>query len=385
MSGVSRLIKAPPAAVYRACTDLDAIVRWRVPDSMAGRVDSVDGATYRMSLTYPDGHADRFEATFVELVPNERIVERIRFAAADRAGEMAMTTTLRAVDGGTEVMVAYENLPGSIRPEDNAEGTRQALAKLAGLVEIGANIDRRLADIEREHGVEIFYACESGSRAWDFASPDSDYDVRFLYRHPRDWYLSLSEQRDVIETPIEGVYDINGWDLRKALRLAAKGNPVLFEWLSSPIRYIERSIHADFRKTVVSTFDPTTAYRHYYGVALKHWRGHFSYEVVRRKKYFYVIRPLLACSYLLHRPDIVPMRFPELVDAVKVPPAIRRVLADLLDEKRQSNEAADGPPIPELHAWIEKTLQTLRHRAPAISPPPDPVLLDALFRRSMQN
>jgi len=134
MSNVSRFIKAPPDAVYRACTDLDSIVRWRVPESMTGKVEGVDGATYRMSLTYPDGRTDTFEATFIERLPNEKIVERIRFDAADRAGEMVMTTTLRDVEGGTEVFIRYAGLPDSIRPEDNDEGTRQALEKLATLV-----------------------------------------------------------------------------------------------------------------------------------------------------------------------------------------------------------------------------------------------------------
>ena len=140
MSNVSRFIKAPPDAVYRACTDLDSIARWRVPDGMTGKVDSVDivdsvdGATYRMSLSYPDGRFDTYEATFIERVPNERIVERIRFYAADRAGEMTMTTSLRAVDGGTEVSIRYDGLPSSIRPEDNDEGTRQALEKLSTFV-----------------------------------------------------------------------------------------------------------------------------------------------------------------------------------------------------------------------------------------------------------
>jgi len=137
MSNVSRFIKAPPDAVYRACTDLDSIAQWRVPDSMIGKVDSVDnvdGATYRMSLTYPDGRADTYKATFIERVPNERIVERIRFDAADRAGEMTMTTNLRAVEGGTEVSIHYDGLPSSIRAEDNDEGTRQALEKLSTFV-----------------------------------------------------------------------------------------------------------------------------------------------------------------------------------------------------------------------------------------------------------
>ncbi len=131
---VSRLIKAPSDAVYRACTDLGSIVRWRVPESMTGKVDSVDGATYRMSLTYPRRPRRYVRAApSSSAVPNEKIVERIRFDAADRAGEMIMTTTLRAVEGGTEVSIRYDGLPGSIRPEDNDEGTRQALGKVATL------------------------------------------------------------------------------------------------------------------------------------------------------------------------------------------------------------------------------------------------------------
>jgi len=134
MSNVSRSIRAPPDAAYRACTDPESIAQWRVPDSMTGKVDSVDGATYRMSLTYPDGSMDTYEATFIERVPNERIVERIRFDAADRAGEMTMTTSLRAGDGGTEVSIRYDGLPSSIPAEDNDEGTRQALEKLSRFV-----------------------------------------------------------------------------------------------------------------------------------------------------------------------------------------------------------------------------------------------------------
>lgn len=88
---------------------------------------------------------------------------------------------------------------------------------------------KRLTDIEGEEDVKIFYACESGSRAWGFPSADSDYDVRFLYRHPEEWYLSvdLEEKRDVIERPINDDLDISGWDLRKALKLLRKSNPPL--------------------------------------------------------------------------------------------------------------------------------------------------------------
>lgn len=385
MNNVSRFIKAPPDAVYRACTDVASIVQWRVPDSMSGRVDRVDGATYRMSLTYPDGHADRFEATFVERVPNERIVERIRFDAADRAGEMRMTTSLRAVGDGTEVTVSYESLPSGVRPEDNEEGTRQALATLAEMAEVRASIDRRLADIERKFGVEIFYACESASRAWDFASPDSDYDVRFLYRHPRDWYLSLSEGRDVIETPIEGVYDINGWDLRKALRLALNGNPVLFEWLSSPILYLERPLAAGFRDVAFSVFDPVKAYRHYLSMARGQRRTYLTGETVRQKKYFYAVRPLLACQYLLGHRGAVPMRFFDLVDAVSPPVMLREALVGLLQAKRHTSEAAEAGRLPILDQWIDRTLDELEDQVPEAAEPADRAALERFFRSAVDS
>src|SRR5437867_10530124 len=101
-----------------------------------------------------------------------------------------------------------------------------------------ASVRRKLAGIEEAHGVRVLFAVESGSRAWGFPSPDSDYDVRFVYLHPRDWYLSLVERRDVIEVPIDGDdQDISGWDFRKAMRLLLRSNPPLYEWLVSPIVY----------------------------------------------------------------------------------------------------------------------------------------------------
>lgn len=102
---------------------------------------------------------------------------------------------------------------------------------------VRAEIDTRLAVIEAEHGVRALFACESGSRGWGFASPDSDYDVRFLYVHPLPWYLQVSAGREVIELPISGDLDMNGWELRKALGLLKKGNATLIEWLDSPVIY----------------------------------------------------------------------------------------------------------------------------------------------------
>ncbi len=102
---------------------------------------------------------------------------------------------------------------------------------------VRADIEAKLAQIEIEHQVRILFACESGSRGWGFASPDSDYDVRFIYAPRLPWYLSVSEQRDVIELPISDVFDVNGWELRKALGLLKKGNATLIEWFDSPVVY----------------------------------------------------------------------------------------------------------------------------------------------------
>lgn len=105
--------------------------------------------------------------------------------------------------------------------------------------EIRRRIEERLDEIESQDSVRILLAVESGSRAWGFPSPESDYDERFLYARPREWYLSINSRRDVIECPIEDILDVNGWDIRKALGLLLKSNPVLSEWLCSPIRYRE--------------------------------------------------------------------------------------------------------------------------------------------------
>jgi uncharacterized protein YndB with AHSA1/START domain len=145
---VSRIIRAPREAIYRALTDPEALPQWRVPDDMTAQMHAFDlrpGGRYRMSLTYTDparrgktsGSTDTFEGRFAELVPDERVVELIEFKSGDAgfSGTMRMTTSLADVDGGTEVTMLHEGIPAGVRPEDNEVGTRMALAKLARLVE----------------------------------------------------------------------------------------------------------------------------------------------------------------------------------------------------------------------------------------------------------
>ncbi len=124
----------------------------------------------------------------------------------------------------------------------------------------------KLKQIEQEKGVELLYACESGSRAWGFASPDSDYDIRFIYKHDLEYYLSLWEQTDVIEFMTEDDLDGSGWDLRKTVKLLAKSNAPLLEWLYSPVVYFENEAFAtQMRELAKDCFSPIACLHHYLG------------------------------------------------------------------------------------------------------------------------
>ncbi len=223
-----------------------------------------------------------------------------------------------------------------------------------------AQIMDALRDIEAQHHVTILFACESGSRGWGFASPDSDYDVRFLYVHRLHWYLTVSPGRDVIEVPISGDLDINGWDLRKALGLMRESNPTLLEWLRSPIVYREAAdTMAQVRALAAQVFSSAKAWHHYASMAKKNFREHLQADVVRYKKYLYVLRPLLAARWIRTCPGVPPMRFAELaqhtLDAQRDAALIEEINA-LLAVKMRANESATSPRWPGVHAFIEAEL-----------------------------
>ncbi len=214
---------------------------------------------------------------------------------------------------------------------------------------------RRLRAAELEHGVRIVYACESGSRAWGFASSDSDYDVRFLYVHDSQWYLSfdIERRRDVIEYPIVDEIDCSGWDIRKALYLFTRTNGALLEWLNSPIKYIEVSCFAEALRKIASRYaDSTALCYHYSHMAQGNARGYLFRNQVPLKKYLYVLRPLLAIRYIEQGYGLPPIEFERLVDAT-APSDIRSGIAYLLDLKRTSPELGLGDPIPEINRFIE--------------------------------
>lgn len=240
-----------------------------------------------------------------------------------------------------------------------------------------------LTRIEREHSVTILFACESGSRGWGFASPDSDYDVRFIYVNRLPWYLTVTPGRDVIEVPISGDLDINGWDLRKALGLMRESNPTLLEWLRSPVVYREDGGTMDrFRALAETVFSNAKGWHHYASMAKKNFREHLQTDEVRYKKYLYVLRPLLAARWIRTRPGVPPMRFVELAQHTLDPAADAALIAEinaLLEVKMRAGEGATSPRWPGIHAFIEAELARNAAEPVQALPVPGHAALDAML------
>lgn len=221
--------------------------------------------------------------------------------------------------------------------------------------DVRAGIEQKLGDIERDFGVQILFAIESGSRAWGFPSPDSDYDVRFVYAHPVDWYLSLTPGRNVIELPVSNDLDINGWDIRKALNLLLKPNPVLLEWLSSPIRYrwSEDTCQA-LIDLAAETGHGTACMHHYLKLGGSQWRRYIQdQDTINYKKYFYVLRPALALRWLRLRPGSPPpMNVQDLLPGLDLEAATVDEIVRLIELKSRMREVGAGQRIALLDRLI---------------------------------
>ncbi len=247
---------------------------------------------------------------------------------------------------------------------------------------------RRLGVIQTTNEVRILLAVESGSRAWGFHSPDSDYDARFIYVRSEDAYLSLEQPRDVIEAPIDGLFDVNGWDLGKALRLMIKGNSVVHEWLASPHVYFAFEKFAEALSPVARAWRNAYADAYHYHGLLSTQRARFitGREQVNLKKYFYVVRPALALQWLQERSDPPPMDLPSLLAGVDLPTAAANALEQLRAAKRSSSEMGVGSRIPDLDNYIEAQAQW-GMEAKGRPPAPNPDLLhrtNSLFRAAVR-
>lgn len=205
---------------------------------------------------------------------------------------------------------------------------------------------RARLDVVRTQGVTILFAIESGSRAWGFPSPDSDYDCRFVYVRPASDHLVLEQARDVIEFPIEGEIDAGGWDLRKALLLGLGGNAVIVEWAKSSIVYEEvTGFPRRLLDLLAEIVDPAKVARHYLGLARSHVAkiGSFSGEV-KLKKLFYLIRPLVALDWMEQRglAGLPPMNLGECIDQIEMPAQASDEIRSLIDRKSQTREMGTG-------------------------------------------
>lgn len=242
-----------------------------------------------------------------------------------------------------------------------------------------------LEQIELEHKVRILYAVESGSRAWGFASKDSDYDVRFIYLHPVEWYLSIRKQRDVIECPISGDLDISGWDLPKALGLFRKSNPPLLEWLGSPHVYLDRYGFAErLRELMAAYYSPKRCMLHYMHMARGNYREYLKGDVVRIKKYFYVLRPVLACLWIEKYNSMPPTEYTELYRDAGLSSAIAREIDLLLIRKMAGDELDMEPKIEVINSFLEQQIEHCSAFVEGMDMADvDEEVLDGLFREML--
>ena len=249
-------------------------------------------------------------------------------------------------------------------------------------------IAAQLDAIEASERVTVLHAVESGSRGWGFPSPDSDYDVRFVYARPLDHYLRLDKTRDVIiweaglgHDVTSPVLDVNGWDLSKTLRLINASNPTIFEWLDAPIVYATTAEWGRIATLARDYFQVKSAVLHYLSMAVSNYRDHLRTDQVHLKKYFYVLRPILACRWILETGTPPPTLFTDLVEA-ELDDTHRPTVMRLLMHKRRTPNLGIGPRDDALGAFVEGQLDTLSKRAAALKTTPTPGWkpLNKLFR-----
>jgi len=215
-----------------------------------------------------------------------------------------------------------------------------------------------LNKLEIQLDIIILYAVESGSRAWGFASTNSDWDVRFIYVHKRKWYLSIDEQKDSYNKILPNEIDLSGWELKKTLKLFRKSNPPFMEWLDSPIIYKENySTIKKLREVRFEFFNPKGCMYHYLSMAVSNFREYLQGDLVRIKKYFYVLRPILACSWIKRTNTMAPMEFEVLLNNEIQDASIFQQIETLLDRKKAGEELDLEPRIEILNDFLKQKIE----------------------------
>ena len=222
---------------------------------------------------------------------------------------------------------------------------------------IKENIEEVIRNLEEERNVRVLFACESGSRAWGFASPNSDYDLRFIYAHPQSWYLELQEKRDVIDLMLPNDLDLAGWDLAKTLRLFASCNLALNEWLNSPVIYWQQDgFREELSKLIPKFFNPRKAVHHYLSMARGTAKDNFDDSSIKIKKLFYILRPLFACYWIQKNGSMPPTLFQAMLDHELASVDVLSAISEMQARKEIAleGEVIETPEI--LKAWIDQSI-----------------------------
>ncbi len=233
--------------------------------------------------------------------------------------------------------------------------------EIIGENEIIQEIKAKLTQIEERENIRIIYACESGSRAWGFASPDSDYDVRFVYIRPKEFYLKLENTRDTLECEVNEIYDISGWDLKKLLRLLSKSNPSIFEWSVSPIVYKTTGEWNCVMEILGNNFSETKALYNYISFTKNHLKRHFiNKNEVKYKPYLYNLRHCLSCEWILDRKTPPPIDFNTLKERY-LPEELQATVNNLLELKKSMAEKETGSRIKEIDLYIDSVVSKVEN------------------------
>lgn len=235
-----------------------------------------------------------------------------------------------------------------------------------------AIVTKRIKEIEAERNCRILFACESGSRAWGFPSPDSDYDARFVYVHSLDWYLQIAERKDTIERMLPDDLDLAGWELRKTLHLFSGCNLALNEWIGSPIFYTDTNtdLLRELRTQIPSFFNAKKATYHYLTMAQKIMDAEWSTENrIKIKKLFYILRPLYACRWIAMEHSMPPTHFQKMLSIGIAPEPIENWVRELIHYKTSAIEG-EVISIPDFATkWIHSTIEQVLNDAPDIPLP----------------
>lgn len=249
-------------------------------------------------------------------------------------------------------------------------------------------IKDKLKEIEKSHGIKILFACETGSRAWGFHSPDSDYDIRLIYMHEQDWYLSLSEKKDTIEMMLDnGNLDITGWDLKKCLQLMWKSNGAFLERVQSPIVYLEaKNISSLLQEYSNKCFSPVATMYHYLGLAKNSFSEIIDRDEIKLKKLFYALRATLACKWIIEKDSVPPIVFAKMVEELSFSNALKDKIHASIELKSGKNESYIHPAEKELNTFITEELEKAENAAKGLRGRKEKeVDLDSLFRDILKN